>query len=265
MSIAIKSRLLWFSLFVLSVPFGIAQTLPITFPFNGVETPLWDFTGSFQINDHMQGADNRDVALSFGIAVAHDARGRLRNSDQTLSSELTFLTVGGDTVAAHYVVTGSVGGRPNAPRVNLVIRLFGEDTIAGVVTKFNILIRYDLEVVEGVLQGKSRGSAKFAKLGNATIRNANVSVAIPPGMDGSWNLQMDIVPLKKLAGSGSIVLSNGRILPANLTGSLDSGRFKVKLTGINENAGGRMNLIFFEAAASPEILQGRILGQTVRK
>ena len=258
-----KSRLLFVAVLVLSLPLCFAQTSPVNFTFSSDETPLYDFTGEFQVEDVLQGGAG-DVPLAFGITITDDGRGRLRGSD-VLGADLTFLTIGNDTVAANYVVTGRVGGGVNATRVTLTVRLFGEDTIGGVSTKFNLVIRYDLQVMGGVLQGKSRGSAKFAKLGSARILNPAVSLALPAGMDGSWSLQMNIVPLSKLAGSGSIVLSNGRVLASSLSGRFSSGRFTVKLTGIDDNGGGRLNLVFFEGAGSPEIFIGRILGQTIRK
>jgi hypothetical protein len=258
MRIAIKTRWLFAALFALSLQFCFGQTSPVNFSFVGADTPVWDFSGSFQISQNMQGAGGQDVPLSYTIAITHDATGRLQGSDWT------FLGVGNDTVAAHYVVSGRVSGGGTATKVTLVVRLSGEDTIAGVLTPFNLVIKYDLHVFGGALVGTSRGSARFFKLGSATIKDS-VSLPLAPGMDGSWTLQLNIVALKKLAGSASITLSNGRILPATLSGSFASGRSSVRLTAFNDGKGSRLNLIFFENATAPDSLQGRILGQTVRK
>ena len=266
MSIAIKSRLLFAAVFVLSLPLCFAQTSPVTFAFTGADTPLWDLSGNFQINDVLQGViGGQDVPLSFGITLTDDGHGRLRGSDAAALSGPILVTVGNDTVAAHYVVIGRVAGGVNDTRITLMIRLTGEDVIAGITTKFSIIVRYKLAVVEGVLQGTSRGSAKFSRLGTAIIRNPEVSIPLPAGMDGSWSLQMNFVPFKKLAGIGTIVLSNGRNLSFRLSGSSSAGRFAVKLIGINENLGGRLGLIFFDGAANPEVVTGRILGQTIRQ
>src|SRR5205085_8671072 len=112
-----------------------------------------------------------------------------------------------------------VSGGVNAARVKLVVRLFGDDIIAGRQTQFSIVITYDLAVVEGALQGISRGRAKFSTLGTAIVRNTEVSIPLPAGVDGSWSLQLNFIPLKRLGGSGTITLSNGRVLPMRLTGS----------------------------------------------
>jgi hypothetical protein len=259
MSIAIKTRWLFVAVFVLSLEFCFGQTAPVNFTFSGADTPVWDFTGSFQINQNMQGAGGQDVPLSFSIAITQDPAGQLRGTDWTI------LGVGNDFVAANYFVSGRVTGGGTAAKVTLLVRLKGEDTIAGVFTPFNLVIKYDLQVVEGALVGKSRGSARFSKLGSATINDANVSLPLAAGMNGSWTLQLSVVALQKLAGSASIVLSNGRTLPATLSGSFASGRSAVKLTGINEATGSRLNVVFFDNAAAPDSMRGRILGQTVQQ
>lgn len=261
-----KSRWLFLSVCVLSLRFCAAQTSPVTFAFTNAELPLYDFSGTLQIADVLQGtAGGLTVPISFEIPITEDGRGTLRGSDVPFVTSPLLLMVGSEPIAAHYKVLGRVAGGVNAPRIKMVIRLFGEDVIAGVLTKFNIVITYDLSVVEGALQGKSRGSAKFSKLSTAIIRNTEVSIPLPAGMDGSWSLQMDFVPLKRLAGTGTITLSNGRTLLMRLSGSSALGRFVVRLTGFNESLGSRLNVIFFEDTATPEVVLGRILGQTIRQ
>jgi hypothetical protein len=265
MSIAMKSRSLFLAVCVLSLRVCLAQT-SVNFTFSGGTTPIYDFGGTLQIADVLQGtAGGPSLPISFEVPITEDGRGTLRGSDVPGVTNPLLLMVGSDPVAAHYKVLGRVSGGVNAARIKLVVRLFGDDVIAGVQTKFSIVITYDLSVVEGALQGKSRGSAKFSTLGSAIVRNTAVSIPLPAGMDGSWSLQLNFVPLKRLGGTGTITLSNGRTLPMRLSGSSALGRFVVRLTGINEGAGNRLNVIFFDGVAAPEVVLGRVLGQSVRQ
>jgi hypothetical protein len=250
---------------ILSLRVCLAQT-SINFTFNGGTTPIYDFGGTLQIADVLQGtAGGSSVPISFDVPITDDGRGMLRGSDVPGVTDPLLLMVGSDPVAAHYKVIGRVSGGVNAARIKLVVRLFGDGIIAGVETKFSIVITYDLTVVESALQGKSRGSAKFSTLGSAILRNTAGSIPLPAGMDGSWSLQLNFVPLKRLGGTGTITLSNGRTIQMRLSGSSALGRFVVRLTGINEGAGSRLNVIFFDGAGAPEVMLGRVLGQTIKQ
>ena len=259
MRIAIKTRWLFVAVFVLSLELCFGQASPVNFSFTSADAALWDLSGSYPISQTMRGAGGLGIPLSYSITITHNAAGRLQGSG------LTFLGVGNDTVAANYLVSGRVSGGGAATKVTLVVRLKGEDTIAGVLTSFNIVIQYNLQVSGGALVGKSRGTARVSKLGRATVNDANVSLPLAAGMDGGWSLQLNMVAFTKLAGSASIVLSNGRTLPATLSGRFSSDKFSVRLTGINEGRGSRLNVTFSSNATAPTTMQGSILGQTVRK
>jgi hypothetical protein len=87
-------------------------------------------------------------------------------------------------------------------------------------------------------------------------------VAIPGGSDGTWMLQMNVVPLSKLGGSALVILSNGRTLQFNLTGSYSAARdtSKIKMAGINDSRGNSLSVVL-----GPESrLRGKVFGQSVR-
>ena len=268
MRIVIKSRLLFVALFVLSFRFCFAQVPSgaVNFSFAAADAPIWDLTGTLQVNQMMLGAGGQNVPLSFSINITHDARGRLRGSG--LDEGITILSINNLSVAANYTVTGKVSGGGAATRVSLVVRLTGEDTIAAITTPFTIVITYNLQIQEGALVGKSRGSARFKKLGGGgRINDPNISLPLPAGMDGSWSADMNIVPLDKFGGSGSIILSNGRALPASLSGSFSRQSLvsTVKISGINEAKGSSVTVRFLDGADAPQSLRGSILGQTLRQ
>src|SRR5579862_5993784 len=58
-----------------------------------------------------------------------------------------------------------------------------------------------------------RGSARFSGLGSGRSLS-DVATSIPASSDGTWTLQLNIVPLSRLVGSAQIILPNGRILQA---------------------------------------------------
>src|SRR5437879_5379009 len=240
-----------------------------TFTFGTTNSAIFDLSGDYKITQPTLSGGVEGATLSFGITLFEDARGRLTGSGTTV------LEVGNNNfVAAEYRATGVASrGGPRPPHVNLLIRLRGDDTVAGVRTPFSITISYSLDIdpVTHTFSGKSRGSASFTKLGTALIR----SDPIPPmpllanAGNGSFTINLDIVALKRLGGSGSIVLANGRTIPVNLSGTYSPGlgRARLRLTGINEGRGTTLNITFFQGADEIiiERVTGRILGLAVRE
>ncbi len=261
-----KNHLLVAAVLLASLPCCLAQEAPsglVSFAFNKSTVPVWDLTGDYQFDQSIQAVGDTTVDLSFGISITNDVQGRLRGSG------VAFVAVGNDLVAGNYTASGRVSGGGQATRVTLQLRLTGDDVIGGVQTRFSISVKYDLTVnPQGLsLVGRARGNSSFAKLGSGPIHDDDISVSLPAGADGSWTAQMNIVPLNRLGGSGSIVLSNSRTLPTSLSGSFSTSTAlaKVKLAGINEGRGTQLNLDFFTGASQPEAVNGKILGQTVRE
>src|SRR5437762_1560386 len=77
------------------VPSGL-----FAFSFGPETAPIYDLTGSFQINQTMIGAGQTEVGLSYGIDVTQDSRGFLTGAGTTI------VMVGNDFVAAEYTVKG---------------------------------------------------------------------------------------------------------------------------------------------------------------
>jgi hypothetical protein len=173
------------------------------------------------------------------------------------------VNIGNDFVAANYTVRGTIRGRGDNPRVAFVIRLSGEDVIAGVNTPFRITLVYNLTVAPdtGTLEGVVHGSARFARLGSARINTA-VSIPLAGTADGAWTLQMNIVPLNRLAGTATIVFSNNRVLVLNLGGHFSPllNSSTVRVSGFADSRGNSLVVIFDTDVL---IVHGRVLGQIV--
>ena len=245
-----------------------APSGPVNLAFASASTAVYDLSGVYRIDQDIVGAGDTPIPLSvIDLALTHDSRGALRGSG------LIVVGIGSDSaVAAFYSATGQVHGGGIAPtKVTLFLHLWGNDLLSGRQTTFNISIRYDLQVdaASGALVGTARGNAAFSALSGGRINSDNVSTLLPPGVDGSWSAQFSVTPLRRLSGAGTVVLSNGRTLPVNLSGAYStraatsSLRFSGKQVGFQDGRGTLMNMTLSTDAVQPDLLSGRILGQKV--
>lgn len=245
-----------------------APSGPLNLPFASASTAVYDLTGVYHIDQEIVGAGDTPIPLSvLDLALTHDSRGTLRGSG------LIVVGVGSDsTVAAFYSASGRVRGGGSTPtKVTLSLHLRGNDLVSGRQTAFNISIRYNLQVdaASGALVGTARGNASFPGLSSGRINSDNVSILLPPGVDGSWSAQFSVTPLRRLSGAGAVVLSNGRTLPVKVTGAYSASkaasslRFTGTQQGFNDGRGTLLKMTLFTDAVQPELLSGRILGQKV--
>jgi len=229
-----------------------------TFPFGVTNAAVFDLSGGLQLNQTMVGPAGTEVALSYGVELTQDARGFFTGTGETI------VQIGeNDFVAAAYSVKGRIRVIGEATHVTLVVRLRGEDVIAGVLTTFNISVVYELNVAaeSGTLEGGARGSANFGRLGRSRISSTPVSVGLPSG-GGGWTLQLTIVPLHRLAGSALVILPSGRTFQAHLSGRFFGDQSVVTISGFAEGRGNSVTLVF-NTDLEVLFLRGRVLGQLV--
>jgi len=243
-----------------AVPSGEAD-----FFFDSNVLPLYDFTGTFQpTNGTIRGAGGQDLPFSSAVDLVHDAHGRLTGSGTTA------LGIGSDVVGADYKASGRVSGGGTGTRVNLTTRFKGTGVISGLTTTFNISVNYKLAVnsSDGTLVGTARGDASFSRVGGGAI-NSDVAVPIATGTNASWVLQLFITPLKKLGGSGNVILADGRTLTGNLLGNYSSQKDQANLkwTGINDSKGSSLKISMASVGETNLLLslKGKVLGQSVRQ
>ena len=241
---------------------GFAEADPSTavnFLFSGSAAPIYDLTGGYRFDQQVSVMGGNTVNLSFPLSFTQDAAGRLQGSG------LTTVRVGSDSLAASYVVNGRLSGGGRLTRATFVVRLEGQDAGADGHPSLRSSIRYSLAVSARGLNGTARGSANLAKLGRGSIQSLISGVPLPAGVDGSWSVQLAVVGADRLAGTGAILLPNGRSLQASLTGnsSTDSGVGRIKLSGVDQDRGNTLNLSLSGQTNALRKLSGRILGQTV--
>jgi hypothetical protein len=234
-----------------------APSGPVSLSFTNSAAPVYDLTGSYQIDQQFVAAHGVPVNLSLGFSVQQDATGRLRGSG------VTNIQVGTDLPAAAFSVNGKVtGGGRKAARATLSIRWLAQDTAGGTNGPFTISVQYNLEVSQGFLNGTARGRAKFTNLGSGSIKSSVDGLPLPAGVDGSWIVNLNLQPP---GGTGSILLANGRSVQASLVDSFaaHSGLERIKLAGVGGDRGNSLNISFSPATSTLESLSGKILGQTV--
>ena len=233
-----------------------APSGPVGFSFANPNVPVYDLTGSYEFSHVVTLAGGGTVNLSLGCSLAQDAAGRLRGSG------VTNIQVGNDFLAAQYSVNGTVtGGGGGATRASLSARWVVPGAGAGGKSS-TISVQYNLEVNLGFLDGTARGQALIAGLKGGAIKGPVTGVPLPAGVDGSWNVVMNLQPP---GGAGTIVLANGRSVQANpiVTYSARTGLENIKLAGAGTDRATALTINFYPATNGLDSLSGKVLGQTV--
>lgn len=273
----LKHRLVFLPVLLLSLQFSSAQIYSgaYNFAFDQGSFPVYDLTGTYEMNQELQGPGGATVPLAFTIpTVIHDNSGKLRGSG------LLMLNIGEDYVAANYTVSGTVSGGGANTRAVFTVRLTGQDVIAGRARRFSGSVSYNLLVDAGslTLEGTSKGSITVQGVGTSkVISDSLISPNLPNRVDGAWRVEMNLLALKKLGGSATIIVNSfmapdgstwpadGRVIPTNVSGSYvaRTDLARTQLTGINEGRGNSLLMIFSPGTDTAQ-LSGRILGQTIR-
>ena len=240
-----------------------------TFSFGPPLNPVWDVSGTYQLTNYLQGAKLEPMAIVFSdVMLDVDAHGHLQGTG-TIP-----VLLGGDTVAGDYKLTGSVTGGGAKTYVKFNIKCKGQGVVAGVLTTFNITAKYDLQVnpVGLTMVGKTTGNAHFSNRGSGTLKWA-VSLPLPPGVDGGWNVTLNTYPTgTKLAGTAVVQVDNTppTMLATKASGTLSkqSTVAKLKLSGYGFSAGTQVNLEYTPILGAGDILRtvkGKVLGQNLKK
>jgi hypothetical protein len=271
MMTAIKNRL-WLALFLGGLSTSVAQPAGrIGFDFDTSTYPVWDVSGSYLFDQPIEGT--AQVPMQYAVDLVLDGSGRVRGSGSTM------VQIGADTVYASYKVNGSVSGSGNDTRVNFSVRLNGQDWFQGVARKFNISVQYKLAIQSQtlLLVGTAKGNSNISGVGGGKI-DSDVSMPLPFGVDGSWSVVVDLLPLKPISGTGEIQVSafhspetpggwpTDRVLPVTAKGNYKSSSdtTTLQLKGTEEAKGTTLNFKFSSGMAVPQQTSGKILGQKVK-
>ena len=228
------------------VPFG-------TFSYVFTNAPLWDASGSYSLTGTSNGiTDHATFVIS--------------NAANGLVTGTTTETINDGSLTVHVAstVTGKISIKAGVAGASL--KSSGTLTVSGVdgTAKGKSTVTIDPDALELVahvtetLTIHGRGSDKFS---------ASATAPLPAGMDGDWALDTDITSTNhnKLAGTGTLTLSNGRALVFALTGSYSpkNGVGKLKLAGAKGSDAGGASLTLTTDGTNMvlTVLKGKVLGQ----
>ena len=269
----IKNRL-WCAVLILTAQFGAVQAqTQVGFDFDTSNYPAWNISGTYTLDQPITGAGGTLVPLTYTVFIAHDSKGHL-NSDSTI-----LVNIGGQVVAAHCTIKGTVSGGGTDTRANFSVTLKGDDWFYGVQHSFNAQVSYKLNVdpTALTLSGTARGNISIQGSGTSQIK-ADADLPLPTGVNGSWSVLMEGLTLKKFIGTGAIIVSAynspetpggwpaNPILYMEVTGSYNSSQnlANSSLKGIDEAKGSNLTLKFHPGAPFPTKMSGKVLGQNIK-
>ncbi len=243
------------------------QTNLDVFFFGPPATPVWDISGIYRITNHMESPKIRPLDIIFNdIGIGVDAHGKVIGAGTIL------VLVGDGIVGGDYKVTGKMSGGGEKTRANFTVKFKGNGTVAGVVTTCKITAKYNLEILPATrtMAGKTSGNANFSHLGSGNLNGAT-ALPLPPGVDGGWNVTLDMIPFgKQLSGTAVFLVDNtpSTALATKVKGNLQKATVaKVKLTGTGNSAGTQLNMEFTPLPGLTNAIakiNGKVLGQKVK-
>ena len=249
---------------------SFAQSISNTFTlfFDKTTAPLIDLTGEFSpTNQTIISSVGESVPLSFGgLIITNMGTGKIKGV-----SVVPILAQIGDAepFAAQYKVNGSVtGGGTKPTRVDLTVVLSGVDqAVVGVNSQIKVVIHYKLtlDAENWVLSGTSKGSVRVSNVSSGKI-NTEVSIPVPGSPDGAWSVNMNVLALKNIGGSATVITPTGRPLTGTLSGNVNKdGLARVHFKGTFDGRGSNVRFNFFPGESGVELqtMKGKLLGQTV--
>ena len=271
MTIRLNPRWLLISALIFSLQLCRAQVqVPPTLSFdlgssNAPGTQLWDVGGSYSVNLLVDERSGLEVPVQISFTLIQDANGKL----STVSNDFQSLVISDNSLfAITSQISGKVTGSGGFARVHFTIHFTGSGNLAAhndVPVEGSLTVDAEPDASTGQLVGvKSKFSAGFS--GFSSLRGTTQFAAgLPPGIDGSWNLTLQLVALGKVSGTGTINTPS-RSLGLDLSGAFKGGIFKVKARGANDvqdaqDGTGSSATIFLSPPFDSIVLNGKFLGQ----
>ena len=278
MRIRLNVRCLLVSALLLSLSFCRAQTVPseVTFTFGTTNdgTQLWDLTGSYGVNMTVNEKKNGlQVPVTLGFSIVQDAAGNLRG----VPGDLQGITLNNDTVlvGVSYKLSGKVTGSGGAAKAKFVVHFTGNASIGGFQ---NVSFSAVLEVTavpnsnDGQLEGAANFSAHFG--GNFEGVNGTIpdfAAPLPPNVNGSWTLDIQMLGGDSLAGSATITTGPGQILGFKVSGPVNTSSAIARLRGVrggvstqNISSDNSQITILSDVTFDDFVLNGKAMGQKLQ-
>lgn len=212
--------------------------------------PLWDLSGTYVTTD---GGLERTSNLNVSPAGVVTGTGTLQYDDSGISLVATQASSGRVTANAKLGVRILVNGKGHFDVNSDGLELSGP---------FKGSLKATLNPIERTLNGTLSGTFCIPKQGCQTI-STNTTLQLPAGMDGSWSLTLDVQTIgNSVIGTAIVLLSNGRELPFDVTGSYSATKSlsKLKLKGTGTAARTALS-VAIDNTGQFVSLKGKLLGQ----
>ena len=230
---------------------SIAQVPSGQFSYAFTNTPLWDVSGIYTNN-----TDTNDVVIA---DIQHQANGKVTGlRTETYVDGADHAEGSGPITGTTFVRAGVVGG-------SLKSKEGITGVSGGVAYTANASFKGTATIVPFSLTLFDSGSVRLCVVhGRCVTQTEAVSLPLPAGMNGDWELDLDVAANgKKLTGTGTLTLSNGRVLTYQIVGSYNttSQVAKLKLVGEGETTGSSLSLTAQGAGMDLTSLKGKVFGQ----
>ena len=236
-------------LFVFCAVPAIAQVPTGAFTYVFTNTPLWDVTGNYSLSGSSNGVTDNAT-----FVITNAANGKITGTQTETLNDGSF------TIHVASAVTGKISVKGGAAAA----RIKSTGTFSG--------------TFSGTAKGKSTAtvdpdaltvlvnfSEKLRPAGHSGVTfSASASTSLPAGMTGDWTLDTDITTNgTKLAGTGTLTLSNGRTLEYQISGSYNTQTEVAKLKLVGEGDATKTSLSLTTQGANMDLtaLKGKVLGQ----
>ncbi len=234
---------------------------------------LWNFSGSYPV-PYFANTNN-------SLVLYHAANGKIGGSETLVSDFLP-----------NEQEVGSVSGSVRNAGSNIVARMTCTAYLSregGSLYDWTQILRKDrlllnLDTDAGALGGIDRATATLehvvfgysgnslwpsehvTRLGTSSF-SVPVNLEVPATTDGSWTLDLNVVPDgNKLSGGGTITCSNRQVFQFQLIGSYSpkTDKTKLLLRGTNDDKGAHLVLSLTGPELNIDAIRGAVAGQRLR-
>lgn len=276
MTMRLNPRWLLISALLFSLQFCRAQTqVPPTISFNlgttnSPESALWDISGAYSLDFVVNQHNGTQVPIQLSFQLLQNGSGQLSGPTNDFGEGLVVNNDNNSVFAVQPIISGKVtSASPGIARVHLNVSFSGSGSLGGqgpLTVRGNMVIDAETDPSTNGLVG-----TKFSTF-NATFSNGasihgkvDFSNPLPSGVDGTWNLTLNIVPTRTLSGTGTITTAS-KTIGLDLGGTVKGPVLKVKAVGANnvpnaQNGTGSSAKILLESPYDSIQLNGKIMGQ----
>jgi len=234
------------------------------------DNKLWDLTGNYDLNLTVVDHNGLSVPVAISFFLNQDANGRLSTPRDNFTG-LVFSDADHSAFAILCTVRGKVTGSDGLGRAHFTVRFSGNGSFGGVQNvRVSGSVNVDAEVDASTGELSSTRATRFvANISgvNSVRGTSDFTTPLPSGVDGTWNLTLNLAGLQRLTGTGVFATQNNAF-GLNLRGRFDGTNVRLRargsagVPGTRSGRGSNAN-ISLPSDFSTVTVNGRLLGQKV--